>query len=133
MFTWAIGGSECYIVVAPRGVVGTAVARTPPVGIPGRARLRGGFLGARRTPGASRKALSYPHPGNEIVSRLVAATVALLVGSTLVFDLPWPLPPLVQGFAARVPAGPRLSPMALLASRVLLPALGNPRQWATAR
>ena len=72
----------------------------------------------------------YPHPTNEVVSRLVAAQVALLAGSILAFDLPWLLPLLVYGFAARVLAGPRWSPMAQLAQRILLPALGHPRRPA---
>jgi len=70
----------------------------------------------------------YPHPTNEVVSRLVGAMVALLAGSILAFGLPWLLPLLVYGFAARVLAGPTLSPMAQLATRVLLPALGSPRR-----
>ena len=70
----------------------------------------------------------YPHPTNEVAARLVAGMVALLGGSILVFDLPWLLPLLFYGFAARVVAGPTLSPMAQLATRVLLPALGNPRR-----
>jgi hypothetical protein len=70
----------------------------------------------------------YPHPVNEVTARLVAGMVALLGGAILAFDLPWLLPLLVYGFAVRVLTGPRFSPMALLASRVLLPALGNPRR-----
>jgi hypothetical protein len=70
----------------------------------------------------------YPHPTNEVAGRLVAGMVALLGGSILVFDLPVLLPLLVYGFAARVLAGPTYSPMAQLASRVLLPTLGNPRR-----
>lgn len=70
----------------------------------------------------------FPHPVNEVTARLVAGMVALLAGAILAFDLPWLLPALVYGFAARVLSGPRLSPMAQLASRVLLPALGNPRR-----
>jgi len=70
----------------------------------------------------------YPHPTNEVVSRLVAGMVALLAGSILAFDLPWLLPLLVYGFAARVLAGPRWSPMTQLATRLLLPVLGGPRR-----
>jgi hypothetical protein len=77
-----------------------------------------------------KEAFRYPHPTNEVVSRLVAAQVALLAGSILAFDRPWPLPLLVYGFAARVLAGPRWSPMARLAQRVLWPALGRPRRLA---
>jgi hypothetical protein len=54
--------------------------------------------------------------------------VALPGEGILVFDVPELLPLLVYGFAARVVAGPALSPMAQLAGRVLLPALGNPRR-----
>jgi hypothetical protein len=70
----------------------------------------------------------YPHPTNEVAGRLVAGMVALLGGSILVFDLPALLALLVYGFAARVLAGHRYSPMAQLATRVLLPVLGNPRR-----
>jgi hypothetical protein len=70
----------------------------------------------------------YPHPTNEVTARLVAGMVALLGGGILAFDLPGLLPLLVYGFAARVAAGPTLSPMAQLASRVLLPALSNPHR-----
>jgi hypothetical protein len=70
----------------------------------------------------------YPHPTNEAAARLVAAMVALLGGSILAFELPTLLPLLVYGFAARVIAGPTFSPMAQLANRVLVPALGNPRR-----
>jgi len=70
----------------------------------------------------------YPHPTNEVTARLVAGMVALLGGGILVFDLPGLLPLLVFGFAARVVAGPTFSPMAQLARRVLLPALGNPHR-----
>jgi hypothetical protein len=75
-----------------------------------------------------REAFSYPHPTNEVAARLVAVQVALLGGAILVLDLPGLLALLVYGFAARVLAGPRFSPMAQLAQRVLLPALGNPRR-----
>lgn len=75
-----------------------------------------------------KESFRYPHPTNEVVSRLVAAQVTLLAGGILAFDLAGLLPLLVYGFAARVLAGPRWSPMALLADRVLLPALGTPRR-----
>ena len=77
---------------------------------------------------SARELLRFPHPVNDVVARLVAGMVALVGGSILALDLPWLLPLLVYGFAARVAAGPRLSPMAQLANRVLLPALGNPRR-----
>jgi hypothetical protein len=75
-----------------------------------------------------KESFRYPHPTNEVVSRLVAAQVALLAGGILAFDRPGLLPLLLYGFTARVLAGPRWSPMAQLAQRVLLPAVGSPRR-----
>jgi hypothetical protein len=69
----------------------------------------------------------YPHPLNEVASRLVAGMVALLSAAILLFDIPALLPLLVYGFAARV-VHPNLSPLSLIARRVLLPALGNPQR-----
>lgn len=45
--------------------------------------------------------------------------------AAIAFDQPWILIPLAYGFWARVLAGPRFSPLALLASRVLVPWLGR--------
>jgi len=77
---------------------------------------------------SAKETFRYPHPVNEVTARLVAGLVALLGGAILAFDLPWLLPLLVYGFVVRVLSGPRFSPMAWLADRVLLPALGNPRR-----
>jgi hypothetical protein len=75
-----------------------------------------------------RQTLHYPHPTNEVAARLVAGMVALLGVAILALDEPRLLPALVYGFAARVVAGPRFSPMGLLAVRVLVPVLGNPHR-----
>jgi hypothetical protein len=75
-----------------------------------------------------RESFRYPHPTNEVVSRLVAAQVAVLAIGILAFDWPTLVLLLAYGFAARLLAGPRWSPMAQLAQRVLMPALGNPRR-----
>ena len=69
---------------------------------------------------------SFPHPVNEVAARMVAAMVALLSLAVVVLDLPWLLFALVYGFLARVLTGPTLSPMGLIATRVLVPLLGNP-------
>ncbi len=69
---------------------------------------------------------SFPHPVNEVAARMVAGMVVLLSLTIIVFDLPWLLFALVYGFLARVLTGPTLSPMGLLATRVLVPLLGNP-------
>ena len=45
--------------------------------------------------------------------------------AAIAFDQPWILIPLAYGFWARVVAGPRFSPLALLASRVVVPWLGR--------
>lgn len=69
----------------------------------------------------------FPNPVNEKVARTVAALVVLLTVAILVFRTPWLLWPLALGFWLRVLFGPRVSPFALLASRVIAPRLGAPR------
>jgi hypothetical protein len=73
---------------------------------------------------------SFPNPVNEKAARVVAAGVLLM--STAIFvlsvtvstDWLWLLVVLVYGFAARVLAGPKISPLGQLATRVIAPALG---------
>lgn len=69
----------------------------------------------------------FPNPVNEKVARTVAALVVLLTVAILVFPTPWLLWPLALGFWLRVLFGPRVSPFALLASRVIAPRLGSPK------
>ena len=69
---------------------------------------------------------------NEHAGRAVAGMVALLAGSILAFDLPWLLALLAYEFGARVLAGHRFSAMALLATRVIVPALGLAPRWTPA-
>ena len=92
----------------------------------------------------AREIFSFPHPANEYAARLVAGMVASLSLVIVLLDLPWLLFVLLYGFAARVLTGPTLSPMGLLATRVLVPLAGSPdkpvagppnalrRQWASA-
>ena len=70
---------------------------------------------------------SFPNPVNEKAARVVAGGVVLMSLAVLVFDAHWILIPLVFGFAARVMAGPRFSPLGQLATRVVAPRLGRPR------
>jgi len=56
--------------------------------------------------------------------------VALTAIVTLATSAYWLLLPLAYGFWARVLTGPRLSPLAALASRVIAPRLGAPREVA---
>jgi len=69
---------------------------------------------------------SYPNPVNDNVGRVVAGGVVVMSVAAIAFDQPWILIPLTYGFWARVLAGPRFSPLALLASRVVVPWLGRP-------
>ena len=71
---------------------------------------------------------SFPHPANEIAARWVAAMVVLLTLTIILSDQYWLIGILLYGFAARVLTGPSLSPMGLLATRVIVPILGNPQK-----
>jgi hypothetical protein len=66
---------------------------------------------------------SFPNPVNETSARLVAGAVAVLAVIAVAFQLGWLLPVLAYGFVARVLTGPRLSPLGLLATRVVTPRL----------
>ena len=68
---------------------------------------------------------SFPHPVNEIAARMVAGMVVILTTSIIVFQIPELMFVLAYGFLARVATGPTFSPMGLLATRVLVPLLGN--------
>lgn len=83
---------------------------------------------------------SFPNPVNEVSARLVAAGVVVLALVTIVFNLPWLTLLIAYGFIARVAAGPRFSPLGLLVTKVLTPALpfkeklvpGPPKRFAQA-
>ena len=64
---------------------------------------------------------SFPHPLNASVARLVAGGVVIMAVATIVLDQPLITLLLVYGFIARVLAGPRLSPLAILVTRVIVP------------
>ena len=70
-----------------------------------------------------RSLFSFPNPVNETSARLVAGSVAVLAVLTVAFQQGRLLPVLAYGFVARVLAGPRLSPLGLLATRVVTPRL----------
>lgn len=84
--------------------------------------------------------LSFPNPVNETSARVVAGGVVAMAGSAVVLDQPWLMAPLAYGFAARVATGPKLSPLGLLATRVVTPRLkvqhrfspGPPKRMAQA-
>lgn len=83
---------------------------------------------------------SFPNPVNEVSARLVAGGVVVLALAAIVFSQPWLTLVIAYGFIARVAAGPRLSPLGLLVTKVLTPALpfkeklvpGPPKRFAQA-
>jgi hypothetical protein len=70
-----------------------------------------------------RELFSFPNPVNETSARIVAGTVAVLAVVTVAFQQGWLLPVLAYGFVARALTGPTLSPLGLLATRVVTPRL----------
>ncbi|MEU1589642.1 DUF4395 domain-containing protein [Micromonospora sp. NPDC005710] len=80
----------------------------------------------------------FPNPVNEVSARLVASGVVILSTATIVLDQPWICALIAYGFVARVLAGPKLSPLGLLVTRVITPRLpvraklvaGPPKRFA---
>ena len=70
-----------------------------------------------------RDLFSFPNPVNETSARLVAGAVAVLAVVAIAFQQGWILPMLAYGFVARALTGPKLSPLALVATRVVTPRL----------
>jgi len=66
---------------------------------------------------------SFPNPVNETSARVVATGAVALGVLFLLTGSGWVLVPLTYGFAARVLAGPTLSPLGRLATQVVTPAL----------
>ena len=85
-----------------------------------------------------RNIISFPHPVNEIAARWVAFMVFSLSIAIVVSDLYWMIWVLAYGFLARVLTGPKLSPMGLLSTKIILPYLikkeklvpGPPKRFA---
>ncbi|BCB75399.1 DUF4395 domain-containing protein [Phytohabitans flavus] len=81
---------------------------------------------------------SFPNPVNEVSARLVAGGVVVLSVVAIALDQPWLTALIAYGFVARVLAGPRFSPLALLVTRVITPRLpvreklvpGPPKRFA---
>ncbi|HET6873242.1 MAG TPA: DUF4395 domain-containing protein [Acidimicrobiales bacterium] len=86
----------------------------------------------------ARSLIGFPDPVNENAARLVATGVVALSVATIASDQPWLLMPLLNGFVARVLTGPRLSPLGLFVTRVVVPRLraeprpvpGPPKRFA---
>jgi hypothetical protein len=67
---------------------------------------------------------TFPNPVNEKAARIVAAGVVVLSLLAIATGWRWLLIVLAVGFALRVAAGPRYSPLGQLATRVIAPRLG---------
>jgi hypothetical protein len=70
-----------------------------------------------------RDLFSFPNPVNETSARLVAGVVAVLAVAAIAFQQGWILPVLAYGFVARALTGPKLSPLAFVATRFVTPRL----------
>ncbi len=83
---------------------------------------------------------SFPNPVKEVAARVTAGGVVLLAVLAIAAQLPWLAVVLAAGFLLRVLWGPRFSPLALLATRVIVPRLpfapklvpGPPKRFAQA-
>jgi hypothetical protein len=74
--------------------------------------------------------VGFPRVTNEKAARTVAGVVAVTGVVALATGWHWLLIPLAYGFWARVLTGPKLSPLAQLATKVVAPRLGEPKQVA---
>lgn len=74
-----------------------------------------------------REVLSFPNPVNEKAARAVAGGVVVLSLLTLLTQWWWLAALIAVGFALRVAAGPRFSPLGRLAVHVIAPQFGAPR------
>ncbi len=77
-----------------------------------------------------RELLSFPNPVNETSARLVAGCVAVMSVVTIAFQQGWLIPVLAYGFVARALTGPTLSPLGLVATRVVTPRLPVRHRYA---
>ena len=83
---------------------------------------------------------SFPDTVDNRAARIVAGGVLIQAVLAVALRVPWLVVPLVYGFVARVLAGPTLSPLALFATRAVVPRLhsvprptpGPPKRFAQA-
>ena len=64
---------------------------------------------------------SFPHPVNEYAARSVAAMIFTITVVAIAADVRWLSFVLVYSFLAHVLAGPRFSPIGMLATRIIAP------------
>jgi len=75
-----------------------------------------------------RDVFSFPATVNEKAARVVAGAVMAIALLALATGWQWLLVLLAAGFVLRVVAGPTLSPLAQLATKVVAPRLGAPKE-----
>ncbi len=86
----------------------------------------------------SDRLLSFPNPVNEVAARVTAGGVVVLGVVLLAMQWQWLAPLMAVGFLLRVLAGPKLSPLGLLSTKVIVPRLpfekrlvaGPPKRFA---
>lgn len=86
----------------------------------------------------SERLLSFPNPVNEVAARVTAGGVVVLGVVLLASQAQWLAVAMAIGFFLRVLAGPKLSPLALLSVKVIVPRLpfekkmvaGPPKRFA---
>jgi hypothetical protein len=78
---------------------------------------------------AVRRLFSFPDAVNETAVRVTATGVATMAVLALALQRPEILVVIAYGFCARALAGPRLSPLALLSTRVITPRLRGPHRF----
>jgi len=69
---------------------------------------------------------SFPNPVNDYAARAVAAMVIILVILFEITGNEFLLLFITYGFLARVLTGPTLSPIGLIATKIIVPAIGSP-------
>jgi len=73
-----------------------------------------------------KEVFSFPETINEYAARIVAGFVVIMALAYLYSHNIYLLAFMVYGFFARVVAGPSLSPIAILVTKIIIPQMGNP-------
>ncbi len=81
-------------------------------------------MSATADPASPSGFFSFPNPVNDVAARTIASGVVVLSVAAIAFQAEWLIVLIALGFVARVAAGPKASPLGLLATRVIVPRLG---------
>ncbi|MBT1003156.1 DUF4395 family protein [Paenarthrobacter sp. DKR-5] len=88
-------------------------------------RERPDFISLEPRSSRARRIFAFPNPVNEYAARVTAGIVVVLALATLLTGQGWGLVLIAGGFILRVLFGPRISPAALLSTKVITPRLGK--------